>query len=94
MTAFISIAAFEAALREAERTRVELAELGVSNLRLALNGVFKDDGSPDPIACAMHRRGASALAAMPVELAELPGSVTPFLPRGTVGLDALRLSQA
>ena len=80
-----------AALREAERTRVELAELGVSNLRLALNGVFKDDSSPDPIARVMHARGASALAAMPVGLAELPGSVTPFLPRGTVGLNALRL---
>ena len=80
-----------AALREAERTRVELAELGVSNLRLALNGVFKDDSSLDPIARVMHARGASALAAMPVGLAELPGSVTPFLPRGTVGLNALRL---
>ncbi len=80
-----------AALREAERTRIELAELGVSNLRLALNGVFKDHGSPDPIARAMHVRGARALAAMPAGLTELPGSVTPFLPRGTVGLDALRL---
>ena len=80
-----------AALREAERTRVELTELGVSNLRLALNGVFEDEGSPDPIARAMHQRGASALAMMPAVLAELPGSVTPFLPRGTVGLDALRL---
>ena len=79
-----------AALREAERTRFELAELGVSNLRLALNGVFKDDASPDPIGRAMHERGARALAMMPAGLAELPGSVTPFLPRGTVGLDALR----
>jgi len=79
-----------AALREAERTRIELAELGVSNLRLALNGVFKDDASPDPIARAMHERGARALAMMPAGLAELPSSVTPFLPRGTVGLDALR----
>ncbi len=79
-----------AALREAERTRGELAELGVSNLRLAINGMFKDDGSADPIARAMYKRGALALAAMPVGLAELPGSVTPFLPLGTVGLDALR----
>lgn len=80
-----------AALREAERTRVELAELGVSNLRLALNGVFEDDESSDPIARAMYERGARAIAAMPAGLAELPGSVTPFLPRGTVGLDALHL---
>jgi arsenite-transporting ATPase len=80
-----------AALREAERTRGELAALGVSNLSLALNGVFADDGTFDPIARAMQQRAVQALAAMPVGLAVLPGSVTPFLPRGTVGLDALRL---
>lgn len=80
-----------AALREAERTRGELAELGVSNLKLALNGVFAEDGTADPIARAMQQRGAQALAQMPDGLAALSRSVTPFLPRGTVGLDALRL---
>ena len=78
-----------AALREAERTRTELAELGVSNLHLALNGVFAAPESNDAIAQAMHRRTVAALAAMPAALAELPGSQTPFLPRGTVGLAAL-----
>jgi len=78
------------ALREAERTRGELAELGVGNLRLALNGIFTASAPGDPIADAMARRGKDAIAAMPMGLARLPHSETPFLPRGTVGLDALR----
>ncbi|MGE5386656.1 MAG: arsenical pump-driving ATPase [Betaproteobacteria bacterium] len=77
------------ALREAERTRRELEELGVRNLHLALNGVFVTQSS-DAIASAMSRRGAEALAGMPAGLAALPQSATPFLPLGTVGLEALR----
>jgi arsenite-transporting ATPase len=79
-----------ASLREAERTRVELAALGVRNLFLALNGVFAASKSGDAVADAMTQRSAAALAAMPEGLAELPGSTTRFVPRGTVGLDALR----
>ena len=78
------------ALREAERTRAELAGLGMRNLRLALNGVFVAATSGDAVADAMTRRGAEALAAMPAELTKLASSTTRFLPRGTVGLDALR----
>ncbi|MBI4984686.1 MAG: arsenical pump-driving ATPase [Rhodocyclales bacterium] len=78
-----------AALREAERTRAELTALGVANLQLAVNGVFAAPASEDAIAQAMHRRTVAALAAMPAALAALPGTQTPFLPRGTVGLAAL-----
>ena len=80
-----------ASLREAERTRGELSELGVVNLHLAINGLFTASGSGDAIADAMALRAGSALAAMPEALAQLPGTTIPFLPRGTVGLDALRL---
>lgn len=80
-----------AALREAERTRRELAELGVGNLRLALNGVFAAGDSDDAIAKAMERRGAEALAAMPAGLSVLPCQRVAFLAGGTVGLAALRL---
>jgi arsenite-transporting ATPase len=79
-----------AALREAERTRVELSDLGVSNLRLAINGLFSAATAGDAVADAMTRRSAEALAAMPTGLASLPGDTTPFVPRGTVGLEALR----
>ena len=79
-----------AALREAERTRSELAALGVTNLRLVVNGVFTATASADAIATAMSRRGADALAALPAGLAALPQSRTAFVARGTVGLSALR----
>ncbi len=77
------------ALREAERTRAELVELGVSNLHLAINGLFSTELADDPIANAMMKRGNAALAAMPDALRTLPLTMTPFLPLGTVGLAAL-----
>ncbi len=80
-----------ASLREAERTRSELGELGVSNLMLAVNGLFADKNTDDPIAQAMSQRAAEALAAMPTTLSSLPRCTVPFLPKGTVGLEALRL---
>ncbi|PKO34096.1 MAG: arsenical pump-driving ATPase [Betaproteobacteria bacterium HGW-Betaproteobacteria-7] len=79
----------QAALREAERTRNELSGLGVGNLRLIINGLFTA-ASDDPVALAMGRRSVDALLAMPAGLGALPRTVVPFLPRGTVGLDALR----
>jgi len=79
------------ALREAERTRVELVELGVSNLQLAINGLFSTDHTDDPIASAMMQRADAAMAAVPAGLNKLPRTLTPFLPLGTVGLWALRL---
>ncbi|GAB1436074.1 arsenical pump-driving ATPase [Sphaerotilus sulfidivorans] len=78
-----------AGLREAERSRHELAELGVANQVLAINGLF-DAPSEDPVAQAMARRHRDALAAMPVDLAALPRSCTGFIARGLVGLEALR----
>ena len=78
-----------AALREAERSRHELAELGVVNQVLAINGLF-DAPSEDPVAQAMARRHRDALAALPVDLAALPRSCTGFIARGLVGLEALR----
>ncbi|MBP8288634.1 MAG: arsenical pump-driving ATPase [Chromatiaceae bacterium] len=79
-----------AALREAERTRAELADLGVSHPHLALNGILDVTETDDAIAEAMMRRGTAALAALPAGLSALPTTVTPLLPLGTLGLDALR----
>ncbi len=80
-----------ASLREADRTCKELAEIGVRNLQLAVNGLFSSPQVGDAIAEAMARRAAQALAEMPAAIARLPRSSIPFLPRGTVGLAALRL---
>lgn len=80
----------QASLREANRTRLELAELGIRNQTLVINGVFSGDTGGDAIATAMVARAATALDTMPPELAGLPQTRIPFLPRGTVGLEALR----
>jgi arsenite-transporting ATPase len=91
MTTVILVSRPEAsALREADRTRGELAELGVTNLHLALNGVFAVATPGDAIADAMTERGQAAVSTMPSSLERLPRTETPFLPKGTVGLDALR----
>lgn len=79
-----------AALREAERTRGELVALGLSNICLAINGLFQPAQAGDKIADAMAQRADTALAEMPAGLAVLPRTTTPFLPLGTVGLAALR----
>jgi arsenite-transporting ATPase len=77
------------AFREAERTRIELADLGVRNLVLAVNGVFKATSSDDAIARAMEAQQAAAIKTMPPGLAALERSQTGFIPMGLVGLSAL-----
>lgn len=78
-----------AALREAERTRHELADLGVRHQLLALNGVY-EAASGDAVAQAMAARHVAALQGMPAALAALPRSRTGFVPRGLVGLASLQ----
>ena len=77
-------------LTEAERTRGELAALGVANVRLVVNGVFRARDDGDPVAVAMAARGRAALDAMPPALRALPRVDVPLLPFGLVGIDALR----
>jgi arsenite-transporting ATPase len=78
------------ALREAERTRAELSELGVTNISLAMNGVFEAVRSGDAIADAMTGQAKLAISKIPAGLAGLARSQTPFLPKGTTGLAALQ----
>ena len=55
-------------LTEAERTRSELHQLGIRNVRLMLNGVFHTQNTDDPIAVALEARGRAALEDMPAAL--------------------------
>ncbi len=77
-------------LAEAERTRAELAQLGVSNVRLILNGVFHARDTSDATAVAMEARGRASLEALPAGLRGLARVDVPLLPFGLVGIDALR----
>ena len=77
-------------LAEAERTRAELAQLGVANVRLILNGVFQARDATDLTAVAMEARGRASLDALPAGLRGLGRIDVPLLPFGLVGIDALR----
>jgi arsenite-transporting ATPase len=77
-------------LTEAERTRAELAQLGIANIRLLLNGVFRPRDASDATAVAMEARGRASLEALPAGLRGLPRVEVPLLPFGLVGIDALR----
>ncbi len=78
------------AIREAERTSVELEELGLRNQFLIVNGVFRATDPADPVAVALEARGAEALAAMPERLRRLPQMDVSLRGYNIVGMDALR----
>lgn len=80
----------QAALTEAARASGELAELGIQNQILLLNGMFRAQDPNDPVAVAMEQRGDRALAEMPAALARLPREEVPLVARSLVGLDSLR----
>jgi arsenite-transporting ATPase len=78
------------AMDEAARTSIELRELGLSNQRLAINGVFHASDRSDAVACAIEDLGRQALEAMPASLQALPQDRVPLRAFDTVGLPALR----
>jgi arsenite-transporting ATPase len=77
-------------LREAERTRAELAQLGLRNVHLLLNGIFLATDPADPVARALEAQGRQALEDLPEGLRDLPRTEVPLLPFSLVGLPALR----
>jgi arsenite/tail-anchored protein-transporting ATPase len=79
-----------AAIREAARTSGELADLGLSNQILAVNGVFTASDPADPIARSMQRLCEEALDALPTVLQGLPQVRIPLRSFDMVGLAALR----
>jgi arsenite-transporting ATPase len=78
-----------AALAEAARTSTELSPLGVTNLKLVVNGIFEASGD-DPVAVAMAARGRAALDTMPAILRPLPRTMVPLRPAALIGIAALR----
>lgn len=78
------------ALAEAERTRAELAAIGVTNQYLFLNGVFVARDQSDPAARALEQRGREALKKTPDGLRRLPTFQVPLLPYAPMGIQNLR----
>lgn len=77
-------------IKEAERTSIELEELGLRNQFLIINGVFRATDQSDAVALAMEQRGKDALAEMPERLQALPQMQISLRGYNIVGIDALR----
>jgi len=83
--------AVPSALQEAARTRDELAEIGLDQAFLVVNGVFPEGAAgTDPLAAAIVRREQQALAELPPPLAGLPRDTVSLKSRNLVGVPALR----
>lgn len=78
-------------LREANRTREELANIGLRNQFLVVNGVLDaSENSKDPLALALFQREQTALGNMPSGLRSLPVDYIPLKSFNLVGLEPLR----
>ena len=79
-----------AAVDEAARTSEELAEIGIRNQALAVNGVFKAHDTSDIVAVAMERRGGAALRKLPAALSSLKRRDLPLKSGQVLGVTSLR----
>lgn len=80
----------QSALNEVARTSKELAEIGIENQQLAINGMMPEETGGDPLAEALLQRDKDALAATTPEVAALPRTVFALRSENLVGLDALK----
>lgn len=80
----------ETALREAERSSLELQSLGLHHQRLVINGVFRATDAADPTARALELRAQQALQSLPEGLSHLPQLQLPLHAFNMVGIPALR----
>jgi len=78
------------ALNEAARSNRELAEAGLRNQHLVVNGVFEASDRTDPLAVGLEEGGRRALAGMPEALRAVPASSIPLRGENIVGLPAVR----
>jgi len=80
----------QSALTEVARTSIELADIGIKNQQLAINGMMPADTGGDPLAEALLKRDRDALAAMTPEVAALPRAEFTLRSENLVGIDALK----
>lgn len=77
-------------LKEAGRTKDELAALGISNQKVILNGRFHSSSSIDRIAHALSQREEDAIRSTPSLLEESEFIEIPLYPSSVLGVQALR----
>ncbi|WP_281363043.1 arsenical pump-driving ATPase [Changpingibacter yushuensis] len=80
----------DSALREAERTRGELLDVGFANQYLVINAVMPDAGDKDPLQTAIRSREQHAMRTMPAGIASLPRDILELRPWNIMGVTSLR----
>ncbi|CAN5625683.1 arsenite efflux transporter ATPase subunit ArsA [soil metagenome] len=89
-TFYLVSRADKASLKEASRTSNELIELGMSNQRLYINGVFKAVDHSDVLAQKMEVMANEQLHDIPENLKTLDLKTFPLLPYNVLGIEKLR----
>jgi arsenite/tail-anchored protein-transporting ATPase len=77
-------------LKEAARTSHELKELGLTNQRLMVNGVFKAIDKRDRVALQIEQIAEKELSEIPQNLKNLETTYFPMLPYNVLGVEKLR----
>ena len=80
----------QSALNEVTRTSKELADIGIENQALAINGMMPQETGGDSLAEALLQRDKDAMAAATAELVNLPRTIFALRSENLVGLDALQ----
>ncbi len=81
----------QSTLREVARTHEELADIGLKQQYLVINGILpKIEAKSDLLALAIYKREQAALNAIPEVLKQLPQDLVALKAFDLVGLDALR----
>lgn len=75
-------------LKEASTASVELANQGMSNQHLIINGVF-DTANEDEVAEAFAKKSLEAIADIPENLKDIEKTQIGFYPKGVVGIKSL-----
>lgn len=78
------------ALREADRSGLELHEMGLSNQVLLINGYFEPIDESDSFAKKMQQQADETLKQMPERLQKMDQLVFPLRPYNLLGIDRLR----
>ena len=89
-TFYLVTRAETSSLKEAARTSSELNELGLTNQKLLINGVFNAFDKNDSVAVKMERIARKELSEMPEALQGLEASSFPLLPYNVLGVEKLR----
>ena len=80
----------ESALREANRSGLELEEMGLAHQILLINGYFEPVDESDPFAKKMKEMADRTLENMPERLKKMEQLVFPLRPYNLLGIDRLR----